>query len=52
MMNWPIERKNDKIPIILKFVRFVYILDNEGKKIALWEPNDPEYEKLVEGRTK
>lgn len=32
--------------------KFVHILDNEGNKIELWEPNDLEYEKLVEGRTK
>ncbi len=28
------------------------IMDNEGNKIELWEPNDVEYEKLVEDRTK
>jgi len=32
--------------------KFVHILDNEGNKIELWEPNDTEYKKLVEGRTK
>lgn len=32
--------------------KFVHILDNEGNKIELWEPNDLEYEKLVIGRTK
>lgn len=32
--------------------RFVHILDNEGNKIQLWEPNDEEYDKIVEGRTK
>lgn len=32
--------------------KFVHILDNEGNKIELWEPNDIEYEKLVVGRTK
>ena len=26
--------------------------DIEGNKIELWEPNDVEYEKIVEGRTK
>lgn len=26
--------------------RFVHILDGEGNKIELWEPNDAEYEKL------
>ena len=35
-----------------KYGKFVHILDNEGNKIELWEPNDIEYEKLVEGRSK
>ncbi|HRC92434.1 MAG TPA: VOC family protein, partial [Bacteroidia bacterium] len=28
--------------------KFVHILDPEGNKIELWEPNDTEYEKLGE----
>ena len=32
--------------------KFVHILDVEGNKIELWEPNDIEYEKIAEGRTK
>jgi predicted enzyme related to lactoylglutathione lyase len=32
--------------------KFVHILDIEGNKIELWEPNDTEYDKIVEGRTK
>ena len=32
--------------------KFVHILDAEGNKLELWEPNDIEYDKLVEGRTK
>jgi len=35
-----------------EYGKFVHILDNEGNKIELWEPNDEEYEKLVDGRTK
>lgn len=35
-----------------EYGKFVHILDNEGKKIELWEPNDIEYDKIVEGRTK
>jgi len=35
-----------------EYGKFVHILDNEGNKIELWEPNDIEYEKLVDGRTK
>lgn len=29
------------------FGKFVHIMDIEGNKIELWEPNDIEYEKLV-----
>jgi len=32
--------------------KFIHILDNEGNKIELWEPNDEEYNKIVGGRTK
>lgn len=32
--------------------KFVHILDNEGNKIELWEPNDIAYEKVVQGKTK
>lgn len=32
--------------------KFVHILDIENNKIELWEPNDVEYNKIVEGRTK
>lgn len=35
----------------LEYGKFVHILDNEGNKIELWEPNDEEYDKIVEGRT-
>ncbi len=31
--------------------KFAWILDPEGNKIELWEPNDPEYEKLAEDNT-
>jgi len=34
--------------------KFVHVLDPEGNKLELWEPNDVEYEKLgkqLEGRT-
>lgn len=36
----------------LDYGKFVHILDNEGNKVQLWEPNDIEYDKLVVGRTK
>lgn len=32
--------------------KFVHIMDGDGNKIELWEPNDIEYDKIVEGRTK
>lgn len=35
-----------------EYGKFVHILDPEGNKIELWEPNDEEYDKYVEGRTK
>lgn len=34
-----------------EYGKFVHILDLEGNKIELWEPNDEEYDKIVEGRT-
>ncbi|HKK88346.1 MAG TPA: hypothetical protein VJ917_05815 [Saprospiraceae bacterium] len=36
----------------LEYGKFLHILDAEGNKVELWEPNDTEYEKLVQGRTK
>jgi predicted enzyme related to lactoylglutathione lyase len=41
----------DKIEVV-KYGKFCHILDPEGNKIELWEPNDVEYEKIIEGRTK
>jgi len=35
-----------------EYGKFVHILNGEGNKIELWEPNDVEYDKIVEGRTK
>lgn len=32
--------------------KFVHIVDCDGNRIELWEPNDQEYDKIVEGRTK
>ncbi len=34
-----------------EYGKFVHILDVEGNKVELWEPNDDEYDKLVVGRT-
>ena len=49
--------RNNRVTILdsietVEYGKFVHILDNEGNKIELWEPNDKEYEKLVDGRTK
>jgi len=35
-----------------EYGKFVHILDNEGNRVELWEPNDEEYDKIVDGRTK
>lgn len=35
-----------------EYGKFVHILDPEGNKIELWEPNDEEYDKIVGARTK
>jgi catechol 2,3-dioxygenase-like lactoylglutathione lyase family enzyme len=32
--------------------RFVHVVDGDGRTLELWEPNDREYDKIVEGRTK
>lgn len=36
---------------VFEYGKFVHLLDPEGNKIELWEPNDIEYEKIVDGRT-
>lgn len=41
----------DKIETV-EYGKFVHILDLEGNKVELWEPNDVEYDKIVEGRTR
>lgn len=33
------------------FGRFVHIIDNEGRRVELWEPIDDEYEKILNGVT-
>uniref|UniRef100_UPI00404A1092 VOC family protein n=1 Tax=Flavobacterium sp. TaxID=239 RepID=UPI00404A1092 len=35
-----------------EYGKFVHILDPEGRKIELWEPQDKNYDEIVEGRTK
>ena len=41
----------DKIEVY-EYGKFVHILDIEGNKIELWEPNDTEYEKILGARMK
>jgi len=51
------ELKNEGVTILdtiesFDYGKFVHIIDIEGNKIELWEPNDAEYDKIVNGRTK
>jgi len=32
--------------------RFVHVIDNDGRRVELWEPNDEEYRKIVDGVTR
>lgn len=50
------ELKKDGVTILdeiesFDYGKFIHIIDPEGNKIELWEPNDPEYDKIVGGRT-
>ena len=57
-LEWLVEQlKKEGVQVVdeiqeYDYGKFVHILDPEGNKIELWEPNDEEYEKLVQGRTK
>ncbi len=51
------ELKKDGVHVVdeietFDYGKFVHILDIEGNKIELWEPDDSEYNKIVDGRTK
>ena len=51
------ELKKENVTVLdaietFEYGKFVHILDNEGNKIELWEPNDVEYEKIAEATTK
>ncbi|MDP4291832.1 MAG: VOC family protein [Bacteroidota bacterium] len=35
-----------------EYGKFVHIMDPEGNKIELWEPDDSEYDDIVTGKTK
>lgn len=50
------ELKKDSVTILDKmetydYGKFIHILDIEGNKIELWEPNDEVYDKFEGGRT-
>lgn len=51
------ELKTNKVAVLdsmetYNYGKFIHILDIEGNKIELWEPNDIEYDKFEGGRTK
>jgi len=51
------ELKNEGVTIldeieVFEYGKFVHVMDVEGNKIELWEPNDNEYDKIAEARTK
>lgn len=65
MINYRVENleelveqlKNEGVTITdriesVEYGKFVHIIDVEGNKVELWEPNDLEYDKIVGGRTK
>jgi predicted enzyme related to lactoylglutathione lyase len=37
---------------VYEYGKFVHILDIEGNKLELWEPNDMEYEKIIKVKMK
>jgi len=64
MINYRVENlqelvdqlKRDNVTILdgiesFEYGKFVHILDIEGNKIELWEPNDIELDKIVVGVT-
>lgn len=51
------ELKKEGVTIVdqiesVEYGKFVHIIDVEGNKVELWEPNDVEYDKIVDGRTR
>ena len=57
-LEWLVEELKKEDVVLLDEIesfdygKFIHILDLEGNKIELWEPNDIEYNKIVGGRTK
>jgi catechol 2,3-dioxygenase-like lactoylglutathione lyase family enzyme len=65
MMNYRVADLATLVPVLIQegvqilddieefeYGKFVHILDPEGNKIELWEPNDEAYDQIVDGRTK
>jgi predicted enzyme related to lactoylglutathione lyase len=65
MMNYRVADLAALVPVLIQegvqildeieefeYGKFVHILDPEGNKIELWEPNDEAYDQIVDGRTK
>jgi predicted enzyme related to lactoylglutathione lyase len=56
-LEWLVgELKKEGVKVVdeiqsFEYGKFVHILDLEGNKVELWQPNDVEYDKIVEGRT-
>jgi predicted enzyme related to lactoylglutathione lyase len=57
-LEWLVEElKKEGVTVLDKiesfeYGKFVHILDPEGNKIELWEPNDDEYHKIATATTK
>jgi predicted enzyme related to lactoylglutathione lyase len=57
-LEWLVEQlKKEGVTILdeieeFEYGKFIHIIDPEGNKIELWQPNDEEYDKIVGGRTK
>jgi predicted enzyme related to lactoylglutathione lyase len=57
-IEWLVEKlKKEGVTVVdaievFEYGKFIHIMDIEGNKIELWEPNDIEYDKIVNARTK
>lgn len=57
-LEWLVEEfKKEGVTVVdaietVEYGKFVHVLDVEGNKIELWEPNDIEFDKIAEARTK
>lgn len=57
-IEWLVEElKKEGVTVVdnietFEYGKFVHIMDIEGNKIELWEPNDIEYDKMLKVRTK